>query len=941
MQSVGVPSSQLRFLVVQESRGLTDTTIGAVCVFPPGVSTDSLRKAEGLEYGCVADRLFLPVEACLYPKETCGELDGLLPVDQSRLFVWHPTVGLVGYDSEHVLTVADLLSAPAIDETRWREPAPDQQINRKIRLLSPEATPDVEEMFDHGQDDIGSESDNLDNAPRSPDEKSGEAMRDGLQSFKRRIGKAIYRITSRLPDSANGSKTLGRLHRWAAILALSGRQAGTGQHGGRTPRRPDRGMTTRRENEIKRLLNMLRNDPDKGLKFAPPMFDGNRGRGIADATDRLAQQDLEFDPYRMQGGGGAADAWDIPWEYQIKLMQEYRELAQREQKLGRHRRAAYIYARLLHDLPASAAALEAGKHYRDAAAIYAEHLQNPVQAANCLRAGGFWEEAVQIYTNRELWIEAGELHQELGQPEKSREMYGRAIRNEEVKRNYIAAAGIADKRLNDPELASELFVTGWMQATNGKQCFQELLQMQGRRGMHDAAVQSLRQMTDTAYLSLDQMNDALAVCSRNAEHYPDETVRDSSRKHSWRLAALLLNRTDPYSAADHKLGLAAIRSLGPKDRLLQTDSVRFEMEQDAKTSAAKPVDRKRRNNLQSPRLIGRYMIIPEGTNSDTIWTQVVCNGSFLFRIGCNQDIILVRQAIGVRRDGRISTQDDISRLPRPQEIPYADFQLQLDSDSPDQAWVSVIAAFAQQNYPDLTAAIQESHFESLPNFQDGKLLAFHGTATGWLFALLLCLDEPRVEFRIINCRNSSQNILKVDVSLEEVITGDAFVRLIYHTDKFYAVFGQSVVELLSVAAELQSRDWKTECSIRELESLPFAPIEMVASPAATAARLVFAFETGARAIWPGQHLGCSFAQDLESPLLAFSTNGILAAACQQTNRIEFWRLNSGEAILHAQHQADDPITHLMCGPAPNQILAFHSDGSVSQLAIPTSYGKLL
>ena len=70
-------------------------------------------------------------------------------------------------------------------------------------------------------------------------------------------------------------------------------------------------------------------------------------------------------------------------------------------------------------------------------------------------------------------------------------------------------------------------------------------------------------------------------------------------------------------------------------------------------------------------------------------------------------------------------------------------------------------------------------------------------------------------------------------------------------------------------------------------------------------------------------------------MLAFSLNGILAAACRQTHVIEFWRLNSGEAIPHATYQSNDAITHLTCGAALNQILAFHSDGSVSQLSIPT------
>ena len=70
------------------------------------------------------------------------------------------------------------------------------------------------------------------------------------------------------------------------------------------------------------------------------------------------------------GGGGPVDFWMMSPEYSQRLATIYRELANREISLGRHRRAAYILAELLGDLSAAAATLADGGHFREAAVLY-------------------------------------------------------------------------------------------------------------------------------------------------------------------------------------------------------------------------------------------------------------------------------------------------------------------------------------------------------------------------------------------------------------------------------------------------------------------------------------------------------------------------------------------------------------------------------------------
>ena len=95
------------------------------------------------------------------------------------------------------------------------------------------------------------------------------------------------------------------------------------------------------------------------------------------------------------------------------------ELAGREMRLGRYRRAAYIYAHLLGDFTNAAAALVAGKHWREAAVLYRDKLKRPEMAAKCLEQGGLWAEAIEFYEQLGDFEKVGDLYAQLEQPEEA------------------------------------------------------------------------------------------------------------------------------------------------------------------------------------------------------------------------------------------------------------------------------------------------------------------------------------------------------------------------------------------------------------------------------------------------------------------------------------------------------------------------------------------
>src|SRR6202000_772153 len=143
-----------------------------------------------------------------------------------------------------------------------------------------------------------------------------------------------------------------------------------------------------------RLLHLLDTDPEAGLRHAIPMNDFAH-RGVAPPGGRLGTHSLDFDPRKL--GGGPAGFWNVPQNLREVLRRRYREMADREMQLGRHRRAAYIYAELLGDLVSAANALKQGRLFREAALLYEDHLRNPLEAARCLAAGGLLAGAIERY----------------------------------------------------------------------------------------------------------------------------------------------------------------------------------------------------------------------------------------------------------------------------------------------------------------------------------------------------------------------------------------------------------------------------------------------------------------------------------------------------------------------------------------------------------------
>ncbi len=579
---LGIPAAGAVVLVVP--RSLRDRRpCGAQIVGASDVATGA-PPPRALPYARAGRSLYIPADAMLDPLPTSKELDGL----PWHAAIVHPSVGLVGYDAEDALRPADLLSAPPARTAAWNGARPGIARPRPIIAIEPIERPTAAAVLASSRGDIGTED--ASRLPRAPGE-----------SFRARIADALRRAARALV-------------RWL--------RAGPGPAGGRSPARrtasalpPD--LDAARARELRRLAHLLDADPDSGLRFALPLGGIGAPRGLAPPGSGLVERDVGFRLDRL-GGGEPVDVWRVSGEVRHMLSKKYRDLATRETALGRHRRAAYIYAELLADLESAVAALRDGGHFREAAAILRDRLNRPIAAAECLEKGGILAEAIEIYVAGARFEKAGELERRLGREDEARRHFRSAVDQLRERRELVGAARILDRQLAASDEALALLASGWPASSQAESCLREELRLLASKGREAEALRRIAQLRDeTVVPAITPLARVLA-----------ETARDPASAHlgAADAARVVAGRGLRESPATHEMEslVAVVTALAPADRLLGRDGRRFLEERRSRPAPSAPA----RPGGGPVTAVGANILPPE-----VVWQRAVATPDMLIALG--------------------------------------------------------------------------------------------------------------------------------------------------------------------------------------------------------------------------------------------------------------------------------------------------------------------
>lgn len=547
----GVPLSEMALFPVPQSsadlrpRGVLVTVRGDV---QPQVVPGAAP------YGRVAGRLYLPVDAEIVPPVGDQELAALWP-DSLVALVFHPAGGLSGFEAKDALPVSQLLDPPPRINGDWNRARPGTALNHRLWSVDPEIVPSVMLILEEGRGDIGTEADDIKSLPPLPDEETptdSSQLRSRLASGAARAGIWLLNL---FPGGASQKTWIDSLEKRLRDYLQSVSQRAS--------------LEAARLRELRRLMNLLESDPDRGLRFALP-FGGGPHRGQGQASDQLVNRDPNFDLSRLSGGG-PADVWDIPAQMRIDLLANYRKLAERELRLGRHRRAAYIFAELMDDLHAAAAALVAGLHFREAAVLYRERLQRPRDAARCLEQGSLWGEALRLYEEIEEYEKAADIAIKLDQSDDAARLYRSAVQGHVVRNDFLSAANILEQKLHEPDEALARLMEGWSTAQQGRRCLGETYRLLGRLGRRELALTISAGLRERLFImsTFESLAPELVSVSRT---YPHDNVRvliaDEVR-------VAIAGHLGNAGSANRQVLLDTLTGLAPEDRLLRRDCRRF------------------------------------------------------------------------------------------------------------------------------------------------------------------------------------------------------------------------------------------------------------------------------------------------------------------------------------------------------------------------------
>lgn len=383
----------------------------------------------------LADDLFVPADAELEPGLLADEAAALV---RTRGLVFLPGGRVLGYAVDSALSPAELLTAPRLDGAGWAPLPPRPEWAERLHAVlldRPDDAPEV--IVERGGAGIGEE----------------EARPAGSGPLASAGGAAAVGLAGALLWLAN-------LFRWRGLANAAAAVARAALD--RVPRISE-ALLGKQEAALRDLLREFREGSlEAALRRALPLW-GDAERGSAVAGDaELPRHDTRFSLRDLLATrGGTVARWYGGHNVAALLAAEYRKVAQAAADRGDHRRAAFIYAKLLGDFRLAAAVLERGGLHHDAAVLYLDKIGDRHAAARAFEAAGEVDRALRLYREQSEHALAGDLLRRAGDEEAALVEYGLAASELANRPDWLAAGDLLRDRAGRPDLATEYYDQGW------------------------------------------------------------------------------------------------------------------------------------------------------------------------------------------------------------------------------------------------------------------------------------------------------------------------------------------------------------------------------------------------------------------------------------------------------------------------------------------------
>jgi len=885
-----------------------------------------------------AGRLYLPVTAELAPDVSDEDVEALVAPEVAVLVPGRPLAGGARDDLPRLLS---LVRPPPVRRHVWTGARDGQAPPRRITSVMPVEEPTARTLFGEAGGGIGARP--FTEVPREakggPGAKGGGEGTGGVGKGKgegegKAQGKELAGDAAGAGAGAGAGGVAGGegaeggvagafSRAWRAVSDAA-RALGRGLTGADDP-----GLADARDRALDRLLRLLDSDPEEGLRYALPLGDRPLGRpGQAPPSGDLARRDPRFDLDRLGARGGASEAWRISAQRAEELRRRYRELAARDLALGRHRRAAYILAELLHDLEGAAAALKAGRHFREAAVVYRDLLKRPEAAAECLIEGGSLAEAAALLSSIGRHERAGDLYARTGDPEEAARQFRRAASACEEARAFLSAARLYEVKLARPDLALASLERGSHDPTQAALCIAERFRIWGKLERHDEARAEVLRLRDDPRSPV-AAGALVEAFSGAGARYPEESLRALARDAARVVIGRRLQDGAPPGEAEALLG--AVVTAEGRDRLLQRDARRW---LDEKRRAHSDALRASRQGAAREAGGGRRIEVVRrfavgGKERVRLVTATRLGESFCFVAEAKGPNLGPGTFIVGRSRGEVGS--DLAEI----------------GPAVPDAFVVFLAALTGPRGDCIIAGAQaemRKHERREPFWTDPA----HVGLPDWMPTDTIAIASGAGVFHVV--RAALPDVLLATFSLggEQLALARITTRSELEGDEdalwaatlLLATPDGVLVGLGSTIYILPDPLWKQD---RKLLTLPWLARAIVAAEPAGSRRIVVTHPMGASLLaWrEGRyHLGALLAPEMPSPLAAFTGEGALALASGEEGRLRLYSLEGPRPRFTGEMKLPPGTRPVALLPTarPAELLLLSEDGTALVIRAPLGGG---
>lgn len=516
---------------------------GCLLVTNSKVDTQKIGKNEACQVAY--PNLFIPEKTALSPAITANEAEKLF---SSARHIIHPEFGLV--ELTDALNLEALLVQPLSRDIHVGIPEkpvfiPQQIKSLQVYTLSPEEIlKDLEKNFFPQQEELNDKPLNI-------------LEKGKLLFYKLLLGNSKAHSTNGNEQMAPNGKSdfLSKVRSFFQKLF-------------KEKKWPDKmlqdfeELERRNKKKIDKLLDLLKNNLEEGLKYAIPLDNEGTGRGGSNAEFGFSKMWLDFSlfggsEYRSTGGGSArADSNSF-----FELHNQYLESAKTLIAQKEYQKAAFVYMKLLKDYHKAAEVLEEGKYYKEAATVYIKHLHNKNKAAQCYEKGNMINNAIELYKELNEDEKVGDLYVRINKRKEANLYFEKVADKYKSNDQFVKASLVYKNKIEDAALGQTLLLQGWRENKDAFNCLNNYFSNLN-------TTQEIRQNLKDIYTQeVDSKNRGTFLQVIKLEYRKKNELTDYIREMAYEIVATQA-KTDLTIVSE-------LKYFNPEDKELMKDTIKF------------------------------------------------------------------------------------------------------------------------------------------------------------------------------------------------------------------------------------------------------------------------------------------------------------------------------------------------------------------------------